>query len=240
MQASQVDQRRLLDIADLDRAIAQATHRRSHLPELAELATLGAQRNAVTGELVAAQTAISDLEAAQERLESDLEPARARRERNQAKVDAGQISDPKALQGMVEELEHLAQRIAKLEDDELELMQQIEDAGRVRDEVAARRAEIDTQGRALIAARDQAFSEIDHELAESRAARAHLAAQTPPELIALYDKVSARHGSGAAELKDDSCTGCHVQANAADLRRYRAAAVDEVVRCEECGRILVR
>ncbi|MDN5726748.1 MAG: nucleic acid-binding protein, partial [Propionibacteriales bacterium] len=28
--------------------------------------------------------------------------------------------------------------------------------------------------------------------------------------------------------------------NAADLRTYAAAAADEVLRCEECGRILVR
>ena len=36
------------------------------------------------------------------------------------------------------------------------------------------------------------------------------------------------------------CGGCQLEANTSDMNRYRAAAADEVLRCEECGRILVR
>lgn len=240
MQASPEDQLRLLVLADADVAIARAKHRRATLPELAELRELGAQRNAVTQELVAAETALSDLQEEQQRLEVDLEPARARLVRNQARVDAGQISDPKALRSMVDELEHLRGRITKLEDDELELMQQIEDATRVRDEIAARRGGIDSQGRALIASRDASFAEIDAELEQlgsDRAAHAHV---VPGELLALYEKIGAKAGTGAAKLTDGRCMGCHVEANASDLRQYSAAPASQVIRCEECGRILVR
>ena len=45
---------------------------------------------------------------------------------------------------------------------------------------------------------------------------------------------------GAAELRARRCTGCQLDINAADLRVYAAAADDEVLRCEECSRILVR
>ena len=47
-------------------------------------------------------------------------------------------------------------------------------------------------------------------------------------------------GVGAALLRRGRCTGCQLEATAADLVRYRAAAADEVLRCEECNRILVR
>ena len=240
MQASQTDQLRLLELAELDVAITQAKHRRAHLPELAELAELGGRRNAVTQELVAADTALGDLQAEQERLEEDLEPARARLARNQGRVDAGQIMDPKALRSMVEEIDHLRGRIAKLEDDELELMQQIEDATGVRDEIAARRGRIDVQGRAVMSARDKAFVEIDTELAELIASRAGIATAAPGDLIALYEKIAAKIGTGAARLADGRCSGCHMEANASDLRQYSSAGADQVVRCEECGRILVR
>jgi predicted nucleic acid-binding Zn-ribbon protein len=63
----------------------------------------------------------------------------------------------------------------------------------------------------------------------------------PSELLALYDKIGASHGGiGAAELRARRCTGCQLEVNAADLRVFSAAAEDEVLRCEECSRILIR
>ncbi|MGD8215583.1 zinc ribbon domain-containing protein [Aestuariimicrobium sp. Y1814] len=240
MKASPEDQLRLLVLADADVAIARARHRRAELPEVAQLRELGAQRNAVTAELVAAETQLGDLVAEQEQLEGDLEPARARLVRNQGRVDAGEIGDPKALRSMLEEIEHLKGRISKLEDAELDLMQSIEDTTAVCDEIAARRGVIDNQARGLIAARDSAFAEIDAELVELGNDRQAQAVVVPDELLAMYEKIAARWGTGAAKLTDGRCMGCHVEANAADLRQYSAASPDQVVRCEECGRILVR
>jgi uncharacterized protein len=45
---------------------------------------------------------------------------------------------------------------------------------------------------------------------------------------------------GAAALVQRRCQGCRLELNAADLREITAAAEDEVLRCEECQRILVR
>lgn len=240
MQASPADQAKLLHLAEIDTALAQARHRRAALPELAQLKALGATRQQVTQDLVAATTRVSDLEADQERLESDLDPARARRERNQARVDAGEIGDAKALRSMTEELEHLRGRIATLEDQQLDLMQQIEDATSARDQVAARRHEIDDQARALMAARDRAYAEIDGEVEAETTHRTGIAGALPADVLALYEKIAARQGFGAARLTEGRCTGCHVEANAADLRRYQSAAPQDIVRCEECGRILIR
>ena len=41
-------------------------------------------------------------------------------------------------------------------------------------------------------------------------------------------------------LRRGSCEGCHVSLSTAELNETRAAAPDEVVRHEECRRILVR
>jgi predicted nucleic acid-binding Zn-ribbon protein len=45
---------------------------------------------------------------------------------------------------------------------------------------------------------------------------------------------------GAAALLRRRCQGCHLELSGADLMAAREAADDEVLRCEECGRILVR
>ena len=60
------------------------------------------------------------------------------------------------------------------------------------------------------------------------------------ELLALYDKIRAQSGTGAAPLQQRRCGGCQLELNNVDLARMRAAADDEVLRCEECRRILVR
>jgi predicted nucleic acid-binding Zn-ribbon protein len=45
---------------------------------------------------------------------------------------------------------------------------------------------------------------------------------------------------GAAALRAGRCQGCHLTLNTVDLNQIRASAPDEVIRCEECRRILVR
>jgi predicted nucleic acid-binding Zn-ribbon protein len=61
------------------------------------------------------------------------------------------------------------------------------------------------------------------------------------ELVALYEKVRAgSNGIGAAALYRGRCEGCHLQLNTTDLKRIHDAPPDDVLRCEECRRILVR
>ena len=68
-----------------------------------------------------------------------------------------------------------------------------------------------------------------------------IAGSIPADLLALYDKSGASHrGIGAAELRARRCTGCQLEVNANELREYASTPPEEVLRCEECGRILVR
>jgi uncharacterized protein len=240
MKASAADQRRLLDVADLDSTIAQLTHRRQTLPELAALAALGRQRMAVSEKLTQAETAISDARAAQERIESDLDPARARLVRNQQRVDSGEVPDAKALKNLVDEVEHLKGRIDDLEDQDLEAMQVVEDAVQQRDLLTAERAEIDDQARGVIKSRDEKLAALDAELSAATADRDATASHIAADLVALYDRLAERLGTGAAMLQRGRCTGCQIEADAAAMQRYAAAAEDEVLRCDECDRIVVR
>ncbi len=68
-----------------------------------------------------------------------------------------------------------------------------------------------------------------------------MVADEPADLIELYERLRAQHGGvGAAALRRGSCEGCHLSLNTVDLNAIRAAAPDDIVRCEECRRILVR
>ncbi len=45
---------------------------------------------------------------------------------------------------------------------------------------------------------------------------------------------------GAALLRARQCGGCRLTLDAQELARIKAAPADDVIRCEECQRILVR
>ena len=240
MLADPADQLRLLDLAALDLQIHQLEHRRKTLPELAKLQELMVERAAILERQVAFETALSDAQEEQARVEKDLDPARDRLARNQKRVEDGSIADPKALRGMNQESEHREGRIAKLEDADMEAMQVVEDATRDRDTLIAQRSEIEDRIRVLMAKRDSQFTDLDAEIGERRDERSAHSRLLPSDLVTLYDRLSGRMGVGAAELKARRCTGCQLEANLADLRRYASAKPNQVLRCEECDRILVR
>jgi predicted nucleic acid-binding Zn-ribbon protein len=234
-------QQRLLDLQALDSALAQLQHRRRTLPEHAELARLRVEQQSTASDLVAADTVVSDLELEQTKAEFDLEPVRERLVRNRRRIADGSISDAKALASMVAEVDHLKKRIGDLEDAELEVMEQLESAIATRERLRARAVELEDAVAQATTRRDEQLTALDGEISQRRAERGEIVPEIDKTLLGLYDKVAASHGGvGAAELRARRCTGCQLEVNAADLGTFAAAADDEVLRCEECSRILVR
>jgi predicted nucleic acid-binding Zn-ribbon protein len=240
MRAAPDTQLLLLDVQERDTAIAQAEHRRKTLPEHAQLVAGQKTRRGLSEAIVAVETQVGDLEKDLAKAEADLVPVRERKARNQKRVDDG-AADPKALQAMIDEIAHLGNRISDLEDVQLDVMERLEAAQQKLDDLIAQRSSLEGDLRKLIASRDEQVAVIAAEIAAEEAKRAEFAAGVPADLLALYDKIRARSGGvGAARLKGRRCEGCQLEATASAMEQYLAAAADDVIRCEECDRILVR
>lgn len=240
MKADPVAQRRLVDLQDLDTALARLDHAKRTLPEIKELIGLKSKRDQIGDALVAAETRKSDAELALKRAEDDLVPVRERKAKDQAMVDAGQ-GDPKALSAMIDEIAHLGKRISDLEDVQLEAMEELEAATVEWQSIKQEHDDLTAKGRALVAARDVKVADLEAEASGLRERRTCLAAEVPADLMARYDKLASRLGGRAVGvLQGARCTGCGLEANSADMARYKAAAPDDLLTCEECGRILVR
>lgn len=233
-------QLKLLDLQATDTAIAQVQHRRKSLPEHAALAEAQQRRGRLTEQITAIGTQVSDLELDQAKAEADLVPVRQRLIRNETRRDDGSVTDPKQLQSMIEEIGHLKKRISDLEDAELEVMGAAETAQAQYNELVAGRTMVETEMRALLATRDAATKLLDAELRGLDATRIRLVGILPRDLVDLYDRLRGRLGTGAAALRARRCGGCQIEADTAALMAYAAAAPDDVLRCEECDRILVR
>ncbi len=73
------------------------------------------------------------------------------------------------------------------------------------------------------------------------AARASVVDEVGADLVTLYEKIRLSNGgTGAAALRQRRCGGCQLELNPVEIQRIRSAPEDEVLRCEECRRILVR
>ncbi|MFZ5869374.1 MAG: zinc ribbon domain-containing protein [Actinomycetota bacterium] len=238
--APAADQRRLLDVQALDTRLAQLAHRRRTLPEHAALEALEQRRAAVADQLVAARTIAADVQRELAKAEADVEQVRQRAARDQAHLDSGRGS-AKDLQGLQHELQSLARRQAELEDVELEVMERAEQAEAAQRSLETTSAELDAERAALVERRDAALAEIDEQVRAVQAERDAAAAGLDVGLMSLYEKVREQSGGvGAAALRGRRCEGCRLELNQTDLQRIRSAGEDEVVRCEECRRILVR
>jgi uncharacterized protein len=233
-------QLKLLDLQAVDARLDQLRHRRRSLPEIARIAELQTGRGDVDDRLRDARIAVDDLTTEQRKADADVEQVKARRTRDRERMDAGLITNPKDLERMQHELASLDRRVSTLEDTELEIMERLEEAQATHDRLAAQLAETDAQVEELVAARDARWAEIDEELAAAEAERAPATEGIPEDLMALYERLRAKSGIGAAELRARQCGGCHITIDAAELAQIRRAPADEVVRCEECQRILVR
>ena len=240
MKASPQSQLLLLDLARLDAELSRLDHRRSALPEVAELARMEARAAELKDAIVVAETELGDLAKEQGRAERDVDQVRTRIDRDRVRLDAGQVSAARELATLQSEIESLHRRQDDLEEIVLDLMERREALVSRRDELAAERDSLAGEMATVAARRDAAVKEIDEQAGRASDQRAGIAAEVPADLLKLYEQIRGSRGVGAAMLRAGRCEGCHLTLNTVDLNGIRASAPDEVIRCEECRRILVR
>lgn len=235
-------QQRLLELQRVDTALAQAEHRRQNLPEAKEREQVAVTLGERQSELARARTRAHDASLAAAKADADVEQVRNRRDRDQQRLDAGQGS-AKDLGNLIHELESLAQRQSDLEDAELEAMEAVEEAQAAVDALEREVAALGEKRDALTRTLGEATAGLDSTVAGLTAQRATVLPDVPEALLTLYDRIrqsASGAGIGAAALQDGRCSGCRMSMSPTELSRVNGLPADEVARCEECRRILVR
>lgn len=227
-------------MAELDSHIARLRHQISSLPEIREIAAIESTQRALNDRVRDARILVDDLTREQTKANQDVDQVKRRRERDRSRMDQGLITNPKDLQRMTHELESLERRISTLEDEELEVMEKLEEAEHELARSEREEGEVVEKLTGLAAARDEKSGEVTVSLEGLVAERAEAAQGLPEDLVTLYDRIREKQGVGASALRARRCGGCQLTLNAADLAVISKASADEVVRCEECSRILIR
>jgi uncharacterized protein len=240
VKADHFDQQKLLALAAEDVALSQLAHRRRTLPELAAVDSAIEAERGFAEQVVRAETEARDLQRDVKRLEGDVDTVRQRAAKDQKLLDSGSVS-AKQMTDLQHELESLARRQSDLEDQELELMEQLETAEATLSRAQEGQAKAVADRERAEQLRDDALADIAEGTTRHEAARSAAAASIPADLLALYERIRTQTGgTGAAMLKARQCQGCRLELFGRELAAVRSADPHEVVRCDNCGRILVR
>ncbi|MEO3868993.1 C4-type zinc ribbon domain-containing protein [Nonomuraea sp. B12E4] len=240
MKAAPEAQKRLLDLAEIDSVIDRLAHRRRTLPELAEIDERSKAFARLSTQVIEAETEAGDLAREQAKAESDVDAVRTRADRDQKRLDSGAVTSPRDLASLQSEITSLHRRQGDLEEVVLEIMERREAADTKATDLVAQRDEVAAAVATAEDRRDAALGEIEKESGEVQGRRAAVSGEIPADLLALYEKLRDQYGVGAAMLHGGRCQGCKVALSIAEMNRIKAAPHDEVLRCEECRRILVR
>lgn len=239
MKAESGVQRQLLDLAEVDAELSRVEHKRRTLPELAEIEAAEKVLRERKDALTAVQMKASDLDREVVKQEREIDSVRARGDKDRKLMESGSVS-AKQLTDLEHELATLVRRQGALEDDLLELMEQREafdlDAQRTGAEVdAAEHKLADAASR-----RDAAVADLDATQARRDTDRKALIPRFPDDLLALYERVRAHKGIGAALLQSRRCGACRLELDRNTIAEIKAAPANQVIPCDNCGAILVR
>ena len=140
-------------------------------------------------------------------------------------------------QAMGHEIERYENEISKIEDEELELMEQ---ADKIKTELAAEEKKAATTRESN--SRQMADLEAKSKTLQSRLEdltkeRAELTGKIDEDLLSRFERLFTSKGDAVVvALEHEVCTGCHMKVTIATAMRVRAGK--EIVSCENCGRIL--
>jgi hypothetical protein len=238
MKAVVAQQRSLLEVAELDAELAKMDHRAGHLPMRADCARIQTEQVAANDRLGALQIALEDLNTQISRFESEIDAVRQREDRDRSLLQS--VADAKQLSDLQHELDTLERRQSSLEDSLLEVMEHRE---QLQTQQAAEQATVDALQNDLAAAQhalDTTLADIDHHRRVHSSRRDELTAELAPDLVAVYERQRAGGGPGAGLLQGRRCGACRIEIDRGELSRIAVAAEDEVLRCPECGAILLR
>jgi uncharacterized protein len=189
-----------------------------------------------------AEQALADAKAGQQviqlrlrELDREREAHRTRLQSREKELMSGRIRSPSELMQLNTEVQHMKASFADQEEAQLSLMEEGELADQAVVEASERLQEARTRsaGDEPILRRDLETwqSELVSVKADSEAAWA----QVPPAAQRAYLRVRAH--PPVAEVDRNQCQACHVTVTSSGMQVLRKG--DDIVNCENCGRILV-
>jgi predicted nucleic acid-binding Zn-ribbon protein len=166
----------------------------------------------------------------------EREDHRTRLRSREKELMSGRIRSPSELIQLSDEVQHMKTRFAEEEEAQLHLMEDAEAA----DEAVAEATSSLKEARQVSTGEEPAMREELEawriELAEVEAERDQVWAQVPADTQSAYSRTRVQ--PAVTRVLSNQCAACHVSVTTSGMQLLRRGS-DDLVRCENCGRILV-
>ncbi|NMD63913.1 UNVERIFIED_ORG: hypothetical protein FNL38_108257 [Nocardia globerula] len=232
-------QAKLLDLAGVDAELTRIAHRRGALPEQQEVDRLEAERISRKDASVGVEIQIDDIDRDIRKLEGEIDAVRQREDKDRTLLQSGNVA-AKQLTELEHELGSLVRRQGLLEDELLEVMEQREALQADFDHAGAQLSQAEDELVDAKRRRDDAVADLNKAQERCIADRERLVGEFPADFLAVYEKQRTLGGPGAALLQARRCGACRIEIDRGEISRIAGTPSDVVVRCPECGAIMVR
>ena len=237
MKANLQDQKRLLELVDLDLTLVRNSGDRAKLHSATAISEASERALALSDQLIDARNKVGDLELELKRSENDLELVENRIAKDNQRLSS--TTSAKDAQGIEHELTTLAKRKSELEDAELGIMEDLETVRAQLAEAEAAKSAAEQELAELRSALETNTSGLDSARAELSAKRSALIGLIDPELAAAYQRKADRNVA-VGKLVGRECGACRLSITATNLEEIVALPADEIAECPNCQAYLVR
>ena len=223
----------LLVVQDRDRKIRTLKNELKHAPiERAELERLLA---ATSAEAEKVKQSVKELEVKKNKLAVEAQAKRDQVAR--FKTQQMQTRKNEEYQALTNEIAHFGKEIQKIEDDELEVMDALEQTKPIQAEAEKKAKEAKERVAVQIADLEAKIQTIKTSLAQVESDRASLVPGIDEDLLSLYDRLfTTKDGNAIVPLEHEVCMGCHMKLTTQTAVRVKGER--SITHCEQCGRIL--
>ena len=237
MKANLQDQKRILELVELDLNLVRNSSDKSKLLAATDIQVASERTLALSDQLIDIRNKVGDLELELKRSENDLELVENRIARDNERLAT--TSSAKDAQGIEHELTTLAKRKSDLEDAELGTMEALEAvrAELLTAEIA--KAEAEAELTSLRSALSTNTAELDSQRQDLSSKRTAHIGLIDPELAVAYQRKADR-GVAVGKLIGRECGACRLSITATNLEEIVALPADEIAECPNCQAYLVR
>jgi hypothetical protein len=224
---------KLLVLQDRDQKIRRVQGELAHLAP--EREGLRAKAAATLTQLESLKTRAKQIESGRKRLELDVESKKQQIERyaNQQL----QTRKNEEYRALTHEIDACKADITKIEDQEIELMEQAEQVQKETSRISREAGETKKLVEDQVAQLDQREANLKQELAELLQGRAELAAGVEDSARVRYERLVRSKGENVVVgVHSGVCGGCHMKLPPQIL--VLCMAGQEIISCPNCGRIL--
>ncbi|WP_026460168.1 zinc ribbon domain-containing protein [Schaalia suimastitidis] len=240
MNVSHADQLQLLELQALDQRESALRHTRDHHPAHATVRELAARADDLKRAIINQSAVRADITREAARIEAEIEKVTARRDRQQGRVDKGEVP-LRDISAMQHEIAQMNQRLASLESDQLSAEERLEASDKATSDMKAQMEAITADAEKVKADFLADMADADNELRAVIAKRRELAASLGQALVAEYERSREKNGALAVvEVRNGLVQGIGTDLSPAELDVIRRTPADQLYWTEDTGQIVVR